>query len=416
MATSKRVVIVGGGIIGLAAAHYLKRAGCQVLVLDKSTIGGACSHGNCGLITPSHVLPLNAPGAVQKTMKAMMHSNSPFAIKPRFDLALMGWLLKFMARCNQNDMLTSAIGRHELLQSSRKLYEDLLINENLECEFEANGCLFVYQTKEAMDDYAKINELVSKKFGVSAKRYDEHALLDLEPSLKPGIAGGWHYEMDAHMRPDILVNNWKMLLENSGVIFDENVEVTGFSNQNGTVSAVRTTDDEIPADVVLVASGAWTPFLNKHVGFKIPIQPGKGYSLTMPRPRQCPKHPMLFQEHKVAVTPMASGYRLGSTMEFAGYDTSINPKRLQLLKDSAELYLFEPHTKPIEEEWYGWRPMTYDGKPIIDRSPKFDNLWVAAGHNMLGLSMAPATGKLVSEMITDKPPHIEPSHFSATRF
>ena len=414
--TSKRVIIIGGGIIGLASAHYLKRAGCQVMVLDQDKIGGACSHGNCGLISPSHVLPLNMPGAVTKTLKAMTHPNSPFAIKPRFDLSLFSWLFKFMRRCNEKDMLASAEGRHALLQSSRKLYDDLTINEQLECELETEGCLFVYQTKEAMDAYDEVNKLVGKKFGVEAKRLNENELLDLEPSLKPGIAGGFLYEMDAHMRPDILITNWKTKLENEGVIFCENTEAQYFSRKHGKIVSVTTADGVLPADDFLFTAGAWSPFLNREVGCRIPIQPGKGYSLTMPRPRQCPKYPMLFQEHKVAVTPMLSGYRLGSTMEFAGYDTSINPKRLQLLKDAAELYLFEPHAKPIEEEWYGWRPMTYDGKPIIDRSPKFENVWIAAGHNMLGLSMGPGTGKLIAELMTGKDPHIDPSHFAATRF
>ncbi len=147
----------------------------------------------------------------------------------------------------------------------------------------------------------------------------------------------------------------------------------------------------------IVAAGAWTPLLNEHLGCRVPIQPGKGYSLTMPRPAVCPKIPLIFPETRVAVTPFQSGYRLGSTMEFAGYDESIRPERLQLLKDGATGYLREPYCEPVLEEWFGWRPMTYDSLPIIDRSPKYENVMIAAGHNMLGLSMAPATGKLVAE-------------------
>ena len=138
--------------------------------------------------------------------------------------------------------------------------------------------------------------------------------------------------------------------------------------------------------------------------------------MTMPRPDICPTRPLLFPEHKVAVTPMQSGYRLGSTMEFAGYDTRIDPRRLQALQDGAEVYLQQPSSKPVQEEWYGWRPMTYDGLPVIDRTPAMENVLVAAGHNMLGVSMAPATGKIVSAMVNGEAAEIDPTPFSITRF
>ena len=136
----------------------------------------------------------------------------------------------------------------------------------------------------------------------------------------------------------------------------------------------------------------------------------------MPTPSIMPKTPMIFEETHVAITPMKTKYRIGSTMEFVGYDTSINPKRLALLRSSAEKYLHEPHCEPIEETWYGWRPMTWDGKPVIDRSPALNNVWIAAGHNMLGLSMATGTGKLISEIMLDEKPHIDPEHFAIKRF
>ena len=149
---------------------------------------------------------------------------------------------------------------------------------------------------------------------------------------------------------------------------------------------------------------------------KVPIEPGKGYSLTMPKPDRMPRIPIIFEDSHVAITPMKSKYRIGSTMEFVGYDTSIKPERLQNLRTAAEKYLHDPHCDPIEEQWYGWRPMTWDGKPIIDRSPAMGNVWIAAGHNMLGLSMATGTGRLVKELMLQEKPHIDPSHFSAARF
>jgi D-amino-acid dehydrogenase len=212
------------------------------------------------------------------------------------------------------------------------------------------------------------------------------------------------------------MRGWRRVLEAGGVDVRENCSFNHFRILNGRAVAADTAEGELAAEQFVVAAGAWTPFWNEQFGCKIPIQPGKGYSITMARPARCPRIPLIFPETRVAVTPFQSGYRLGSTMEFAGYDESLRPERLQLLKDGAIGYLHEPLGHPIEEEWYGWRPMTYDSLPIIDRSPKYNNVLVAAGHNMLGLSMAPATGKLVSELLAAAKPHIDPAPYRVERF
>jgi D-amino-acid dehydrogenase len=207
--------------------------------------------------------------------------------------------------------------------------------------------------------------------------------------------------------------SWRGLLEARGVTVHEDCEFRGFERQGRLARAAATSRGPLPAEAFVVATGAWTPILRRHLGCPVPIQPGKGYSITMGRPAHCPAIPLIFEEHRVAVTPMQSGYRLGSTMEFAGYDTSLNRRRLDLLRDGARHYLQEPLGEPVLEEWYGWRPMTSDGKPIIDRSPALANVWVAAGHNMLGLSMAPATGRLVAELLGGVSPHLDPAPYRA---
>ena len=187
----------------------------------------------------------------------------------------------------------------------------------------------------------------------------------------------------------------------------ENCEMKSLKNSGGRVTAVETSQAELEADEVLIATGAWTPLLKESLGVRLPIQPGKGYSITMPRPKICPKYPMILEECHVAITPFDTGYRVGSTMEFAGYDTTLNQHRLNYLRSGAAEYLIEPTAEPVQEEWYGWRPMTADGIPFIDRSPKFSNLWVAAGHSMLGIAMGTGTGKLGAEMISGQKPHVD---------
>jgi D-amino-acid dehydrogenase len=412
----RRAVIIGGGVIGVACAHYLLRDGWQVTLVERAAVGSGSSHGNCGLICPSHILPLAEPGMVMKGLKSLFTPNSPFAIKPRFDPALWSWLLHFAARCNERDMIAAGRGIQALLTSSLPLYRELIEQESLDCEFESRGLLFAYRSQREMDAYTATDRLMTEKFGCPAQRLGAAELADLEPALRPGLSGGWYYHDDAQVRPDKLMQAWRKSIAAKGAEILEKCAVDRFQQANGRATAALTPNAALAADLFIVATGAWTPLLNRELGCRIPIQPGKGYSLTMPRPAVCPKIPLIFPETRVAVTPFQSGYRLGSTMEFAGYDESLRPERLQLLKDGSTDYLKEPYCEPVLESWYGWRPMTFDSLPIIDRSPKFDNVYIAAGHNMLGLSMATATGKLIAELAAGRSPHVDPSPYRLTRF
>jgi D-amino-acid dehydrogenase len=182
------------------------------------------------------------------------------------------------------------------------------------------------------------------------------------------------------------------------------------------VTALATSQGSLAADRYVFALGGWSPRIAKELECPIPIEQGKGYSVTMHRPDPCPVHPMLFPEHRIGVSPFADGYRLGSMMEFAGYDTSIPARRIQQLHDSAKPYLVSPSGAGPEETWYGWRPMTWDSLPIIGPTPRLANAFLATGHNMLGMSLATATGKLVAEMMEGVSPHLDPAPFSPRRF
>ncbi len=408
-------IVIGGGVVGSLCAYYLSQSGHRVTIVDAGTVGGACSHGNCGYVCPSHVLPLAVPGAVRKTLRAMLSSRSPFYIKPRVSPDLWSWLWRFMRCCNPKQMMESAHVCHELLQSSLRLYEELIAAESLDCEWERRGLLFVFRSDHEFHEYEATDRLLRTEFGVAATPYDGHSMVALEPALRDGLGGGWHYEGDCHLRPDKLMSGLRSCLERKGVRLIENCRLVSFDGQRGMAQAIETTSGRIEAQQFVVATGAWTPMLNRDLGCRIPIQPGKGYSITMPRPHLCPRIPLILEEHRVAITPMRTGYRIGSTMEFAGYDATLNRRRLGLLKEGASVYLREPFADPVVEEWYGWRPMTYDSRPIIDRSPALQNVWIAAGHSMLGLSMATATGKLVRELIDGDPPHVDPKPLQVHR-
>ncbi len=413
---ANRVVVVGGGVVGACCAYYLSKAGHAVTVIDRGAFGSGCSHANCGYVCPSHVLPLAAPGALWSTLKTLFKRNSPLKVRPSVALANLGWFLGFARKCNTRDMMAAGHAIQALLNSSRTLFNELIANERIACEWESKGLLFVFQTSKHFDHYAHTDELLRRDFNMPATRFDSGALAALEPALNPGMAGGYLYASDAHLRPDRLLSELKRLLLVRGVDISEHCAARGFATTGNRATSLRTDKGDITADAFVIATGAWTPQLNTELGCRVPIQPGKGYSVTMPRPALCPTFPLIFEEHRVAVTPFASGYRLGSTMEFGGYDDTMNRSRLALLTDAAKLYLRDPLAEPVQEEWWGWRPMTFDGLPIIDRAPAASNVLIAAGHNMLGLSMAPATGKLVTEMLGATAPHIDAAPYSLRRF
>jgi D-amino-acid dehydrogenase len=410
------VLVVGGGVIGAACASALLDDGHRVTVIDRGHFGQGCSHGNCGFICPSHVLPLAEPGAVWRALKTLVQPNSPFRIKPRLDFSLLSWMIQFAGRCNRRDMLQSGFACQALLDWSMTLYRELMEQESLDCDWQTKGLLFPYKSPRAFEEYAATDALLRETFHHPAVRLSGDEVVELEPALQSGLAGGWYYESDAHLRPDRLMAALKSRLQSRGATLVESCPVKGLISREETVVAVSTTQGECPADQFVVATGAWSPEFAGMLGCRIPIQPGKGYSLTMPRPAACPAIPMIFPETRVAVTPWASGYRLGSTMEFAGYDRSLPANRLDLLRRGAEPYLKEPYTEPVEEQWFGWRPMTYDSVPIIGFVPQRNNVLLATGHSMLGVSMAPGTGRLVADLLAGRTPPIDPRPYRVTRF
>jgi D-amino-acid dehydrogenase len=191
------------------------------------------------------------------------------------------------------------------------------------------------------------------------------------------------------------------------------VESLGESDEGVTVNTslgVRRGSDAV------VALGSWSPALVRSLGMKLPVQPGKGYSITYSRPALVPKRPMLLKDRQVCVTVWDSGFRLGSTMEFSGYDATLNQTRLSALERGAREYLHEPVGAVVQERWYGWRPMTWDDLPVLGRVPGKRKLWLATGHGMLGVSMSAASGQLMADLMTGRPTAIDPAPYRMERF
>lgn len=412
---SKHVVIVGGGVIGGFTAWYLAESGHRVTVIDKGGFGGGCSHGNCGYVSPSHVMPLARPGQVRNGLRGLFTRGAALRIAPSKLLQLAPWLLKFASRCNPRAMLDAGRACHPLLASSAALYRELIERQGLDVEWRAEGLLFVFRDQHGFDEYAALDAWLRTNFGVPAEPLAGQALTDFEPALKPGLAGAWLYRCDAQLHPGKLMSELRRLLLSAGVTIREHSPFTSFETRQGRATAAVTGTGVVVADEFVVATGAWTPLLAKELGTRLPIQPGKGYSITMRRPKLCPRYPMILEECHVGITPLDSAYRIGSTMEFTGYDDTLDRRRLNFLRTGAAEFLREPTADPVEEEWCGWRPMTADGIPYVDRAPRLGNVWIASGHSMLGVSMGTGTGRLVAELISGQSPHLDPAAYRIRR-
>lgn len=409
------VLILGGGVIGLSCAHYLLQAGRSVHVLERDEVGGATSHGNCGTITPSHAPPLAAPGTIAKALKWMLRPDAPLYVKPRLDLGLAAWLLRFASRCNPEDWRRTALAKGELLSVSRQLIESLVREHRLDCEFRATGLRYVYGTQSAFEhDLASLDGLL--EFGVQSQVLDSAQLAADEPALLPGMAGAIHFPGDAHFRPELFTAELARLVREQGGTIEEDVAASALSVDKGKVRSVATSKGVRHGRDVLVALGPWSaPMLARH-GLRFPVQPGKGYSQTYSPPSLVPRVPLVLREHSVCVTAWSKGFRLGSTMEFSGYDSSLNRTRLDALERAARQYLRHPTGAEKREEWCGWRPMTVDDLPILGRAPRHENLWIATGHGMMGMGMSAVSGRLLADLITGQDPVVDPRPSSPSRF
>ncbi len=408
------VLILGGGVIGLCSALYLLEAGRAVRILERSHIGAGASHGNCGTLTPSHAPPLAAPGVIARGLRWMLKPDAPLYIKPRMDPALWSWLIHFAARCNRRDWRDSARKRALLLNTSRRLLAEAVVRHGLDCEHSDTGLLYVFRTRELFDEIAADLPALAE-FGIRAEIHDGARVEREEPALKPGVAGGILFPDDGHLRPDRYLKALVERIRALGGVIEEGVSVQCLDIAQGRVQAVHTSSGiRHPRDVVF-ALGAWSPAFADQLGLRLPIQPGKGYSITYTRPGLAPTRPMVLKERSVCVTTWADGYRLGSTMEFSGFDETLNRVRLDALERGAAEFLHEPVGTTKQEEWFGWRPMTWDDLPLIGRVPRAQNLVLAAGHGMMGISMSAVSGHLVADLTCRREPIVDPALVSPLR-
>jgi D-amino-acid dehydrogenase len=401
--SERHVVVVGGGLIGFSAAYQLLKRGMRVTVIERgSEADASCSTGNAGMVVPSHFVPLAAPGMIWKGIRWMFDPESPFAIRPRPSWELVSWGWKFYMASSPARVKRAMPVLRDMALRSRTLFTELAETEGFGFGLEKKGLLMLCKTHAALGHEAEI-VATANSLGVEAELLDADGVRKKDPAIQMDVIGGVYFAQDCHLDPARFLGDLRAQVRRLGGAIRWGTEVEGFRQSGSKVeAAVLKGGGEISGDEFVICGGAWSPGVGKKLGIHLPMQAGKGYSVTHPDPPALPSVCSLLNEARVAVTPMGGKLRIGGTMEIVGLDESVNRRRLNGILKSIGGYFPElAETDFIGlEVWKGLRPCSPDGMPYIGRARRRENVVVATGHSMLGLSLAPVSGEMVADLIT----------------
>lgn len=396
-----RVVVIGGGIVGLFCAYELRRAGAEVSVVERDRCGEAASQGNAGWIVPPLSTPLPSPGITKQTLQMLLKKDSSLSIKPRFDLDFFRWCWLFWRNSSEARYRKGVEATLALNQKTIELYDDLRAS-GVEFEMDASGLLIVALSQKKLEEKVRLIETVRKAgYEGEVDHLGAEEAKRLEPALSEGVVGGLHARDTRHVRPESLTAG---LLENmiaNGVEVIENSEVAGISSVNNGGWKVHTSSGDLAADKLVVAAGVWSADLLRNLKIKLPLEAGKGYSLTVSGGGIQPRHPMKFAEVNVACTPFRDQVRVSGVFELGNKDLSVDHSALNKVVGSASTYLKDWEVEDTQLQWAGLRPATPDDLPIIGGVPGFDGLYLATGHGTLGVTLAPATAAALTPLVLE---------------
>lgn len=402
---SKSVVVIGGGAVGLCCAYYLAKAGQKVTVLER---GGpnhdCCSLGNAGMVVPSHFEPLATPGMIGYGMRMMLKRNSPFGFKPSLNPDLIRWGWLFAKSANAANVEKGSRLLRDLNMTSRALYKEMAEASGNAFGLEECGLVMLCATQQKFDAETKLADH-ARSLDLQVKVLDRNEVASLEPTTRLNAAGAVHFLDDCHLNPVSLMHWLREETKRLGVEHRFQSTVTGAITEGGKLKALQTSSGDITADEFVLSAGAWSGQLAKQLGFRMPMQGGKGYSSDLPVAMP-PKHCFILVEARIAVTPIGDKLRFAGTMEIVGDDLSVNPRKHQGILNSIPTYMpdFAPEDFSELGVWSGLRPCSADGLPYLGRPAHLSNLIVATGHSMMGVSLAPVTGKVVADLADERDP------------
>lgn len=406
-------------MIGLCAALYCTLRGWRVTVVERNAERrDGCSFGNTGMVVPSHFVPLAAPGMVTLGLKWMWNPAAPFYVRPRPSWDLVDWALKFWRAASAAHVARAAPLLRDLSRASQACYDELAAGGE-DFGLQKRGMLMLCRSEHGLEEEARTAEQ-ARALGIAAEVLEPHRAAALEPGIRMDIAGAVHYPGDGSLAPDRLMGVLQSRLAAAGTKFLFHRNISGWEVDGGrTIRAARLEDgEEIEADEFVLSAGSWSPGLSGDLGLKLPMQAGKGYSLTLREPRRAPRICAMLTEARIAVAPMDGALRFGGTMEISGLNEGISLRRVQGIIDAVPRYYPELKLEDFEgvRPWRGLRPCSPDGLPYVGRTARLSNLVVATGHAMLGVSLGPITGRLVSQIISGEESEFDLDPLSPDRY
>ncbi|MEJ0029299.1 MAG: FAD-dependent oxidoreductase [Bacteroidota bacterium] len=410
-----KIGIIGGGIVGLSCAYFLTQSGHRVTIIDQGNLADGCSFGNAGMIVPSHFIPLAAPGMISKGIRWMFNSKSPFYVKPRLDFDLLKWGYEFYKHSNDAHVKRSASVLKHCNVHSREIYSDWTKKLPLDFEYHLRGLMMLYQTKETEKEETETAHMAND-LGIEARVLSKEEVQQFEPDVKVNVRGGVYFPGDAHLTPQKVIRALIEYLKSAGVDFVLNAEVSEVNLKARRIESLRAGGKDLAFDEYVLAAGSWSGEVAKRFGLKLPMQAGKGYSFTVTDISKNVRIPSLLLESRVAVTPMGNSLRFGGTMEIGGINHDINPNRVRGIVEAIPKYYPEMRVEYPSKIWHGLRPCSPDGLPYIGRSVSAENLIIATGHSMMGMSMGPATGEIVSDLVNGEKPNVDIDLFKPDRY
>jgi len=410
-----KILIVGAGVIGTATALELSRRGADVTVVDRRNIGGGCSSGNAGWLTPCFATPLPAPGVLTTSLRWLLDPESPLYIKPSVSIEWLRWLTRFALSTGKEKFEAGTRALVALSMYSLDAYAALDGEYPGELDFTRRGLLHLAQTRKGLDG-ARHDAAVVQENGVETRVLDEPQVRDLEPAISGPVAGGVFFPEASHYEPLAAVTTMARAAAAAGARFEEETEIFGFREEGARIRAVRTTRGDMEADRFVLATGSWSLPLARRLGIRLPVFGGKGYAIVVRNLEPKPRIPIKVYERKIAITPRKDSVRLAGTLELVDGDESITARRVDAILKGSRTVLNVPQAPEIADIWRGLRPCTPDGLPVIGFAPRFENLLVATGHQMCGMHTAPGTGRLAADLLCGTPPLFPPEPFRADRF
>lgn len=411
-----KVAVIGGGVIGLSSAWELHRRGAEVIVLDARAAGMAASSANAGWVSPSLSGPVPTPGLVKTSLKWMLNPESPLYIRPRLDPSFIKWLYKFWRACSASQYEAGLEATAILGQDTMRIMDDWVVS-GVDFEMHEYGLRFVYRDPKEMEkDLAAFQTVTPFGYADPTPLYGDD-LRHEEPVLTDAFHGGFLVKEERTVQPVSLVKGLIRKLEEVGVEIRSGTPVVDIDVSGKRVTSIRTPGDRIDVDHVLIAAGAWSRDIAKLAGAKVPIEAGKGYGLDFEPAPVRPKSSVYLHEDRIAVSPFENGLRLSGTMELSGLSDRYTPRRIEAIhKGGKRLLEGWPQDSEPTRVWTGMRPMAPDGLPVLGMIPGFQNLSVASGHAMLGVTLAAVTAVQMADLITTGKPDDLLKPFSVNRF